>query len=119
LSDEGPDALPEQYPGITPTQRAQMQSGLEAVRASLGDIPGITDREIRESLWEYYFDVEQTVPWLLQQHEEKIKAEKEKQKKKGKCKSASLHTLFSNTSYVFSPPFLRNYSITSIEHALG
>ena len=31
----------------------------------LGTQHGFTDKEIRDALWEYYFDVDQTVSWLL------------------------------------------------------
>lgn len=32
---------------------------------SLLDIPGLTDENIQESLWYYYFDVEKTVNYIL------------------------------------------------------
>ena len=42
-----------------------MVSKLKQVRQILGDTPGINDSEIKETLWYYYFDVEQTISWLL------------------------------------------------------
>lgn len=86
ISDDDADAQrpPESYPGITPTQRAQMESGLIHVRSLVGDNKSITDRDIRESLWETYFDVEGTVEWFLEKREEETKAaRKEKTKQKG------------------------------------
>jgi hypothetical protein len=42
-----------------------MATKLKEVRRVLGNTPGIKDTEIKETLWYYYFDVEQTVSWLL------------------------------------------------------
>lgn len=42
-----------------------MKSGLKATRDVLGKIPGLTDAEIEESLYYYYFDVEKTINYLL------------------------------------------------------
>src|SRR5271170_1722785 len=42
-----------------------MAARLKEVRQILGDTPGIKDSEIQETLWYYYFDVEQTISWLL------------------------------------------------------
>jgi hypothetical protein len=42
-----------------------MAAKLKEVRQILGDTPGIKDSEIKETLWYYYFDVEQTISWLL------------------------------------------------------
>lgn len=69
---------PETYPDITPEQRTQMESGLTHIRSLLKrDLA--SDREIREALWDSYFDVEGTVQWFLDRREEQEKA-KEKQK---------------------------------------
>ncbi|KAI9596797.1 P-loop containing nucleoside triphosphate hydrolase protein [Syncephalis fuscata] len=51
-----------------------MQLGTVQVRSLLGDEISITDEKIRETLWYYYFDINQTVDWLLQ---EQIKAKKQ------------------------------------------
>ena len=42
-----------------------MANGLRRTRGLLGDAPGLTDEKIQETLWYYYFDVEQTVAYLL------------------------------------------------------
>jgi len=42
-----------------------MAAKLKEVRYILGDTQGITESEINETLWYYYFDVEQTISWLL------------------------------------------------------
>lgn len=41
--------------------------GLEQVRATIGPVEqsGITDLEIKETLYHYYFDIEQSVNWIL------------------------------------------------------
>lgn len=42
-----------------------MQTKLEEIHRLLGDDHGIKDSEIGETLWYYYFDVQETVSWLL------------------------------------------------------
>ena len=59
-----------------------MDSGFDHVRSILGDADAssVTDHQIKESLWHYYFDGEKTVAWLL---EEKEKERKRIEKKNG------------------------------------
>lgn len=40
-------------------------AGLSNVQAVLGPNSGVTDKEIKDSLWYYYFDEEKVVGWLL------------------------------------------------------
>lgn len=48
------------------TERSeQLREGSAKVRATLGAGVPVTDREIDESLWHYYYDVEKTVNYLL------------------------------------------------------
>ena len=44
-----------------------MVNGLGSVRAVLGSEAGggLSDKDIKDSLWYYYFDVEKTVEYLL------------------------------------------------------
>jgi len=42
-----------------------MEAKVTEVLEFLGDKHGIKESEIRETLWYYYFDVEQTFSWLL------------------------------------------------------
>lgn len=59
-----------------------MRLGMIAVRDALGsDVPDITDQEIRDALWHYYYDVAKSVGYLLNSRMPKEK--KEKKKKKG------------------------------------
>ena len=63
------DALDQDYaPGdydMDEEQRAQMETGLQAIHAILGPGSGIADADIKEALWNFYFDVEQSVEALL------------------------------------------------------
>lgn len=48
------------------TERSeQLREGTAKVRATLGAGVPVTDREIEESLWHYYYDAEKTVNYLL------------------------------------------------------
>lgn len=44
-----------------------MATGLAQVRSVLGDEDesGIGDKQIKDALWESFFDVEGTIAWLL------------------------------------------------------
>jgi len=46
---------------------AQMIDGLEQVRNILGDQEqsGCSDQAIKDALWEFFFDVDKSVVWLL------------------------------------------------------
>lgn len=45
----------------------QLQYGLEQIRATLGPVEqsGITDQDIKDTLYHYYFDIEQSLNWLI------------------------------------------------------
>ncbi len=62
-----------------------MAAGTVAVREALGpDVPGVTDKEIHEALWHYYYDVGQTITYILDTRAKKAGGmKKEKKKKKG------------------------------------
>ncbi|KAK4049472.1 hypothetical protein OIO90_005423 [Microbotryomycetes sp. JL221] len=50
-------------------REAQMASGLAAVQQVLGPATPISDRDIRDALWDSYFDVDGTIAYLLdEQH---------------------------------------------------
>jgi len=71
-----------------------MRLGAIAVRDALGgDVPGITDHDIQEALWHYYYDVEKSVNYLLQSRTPKQELSK---KKKAKGGSIFLHLAISN-----------------------
>ncbi|KZP07150.1 hypothetical protein FIBSPDRAFT_294518 [Athelia psychrophila] len=64
LSDGGEEDL-------TTEQQAQMEAGLERVRALLGpfETSGLDDKVIKDALWNGYFDVESSVGWLLEERD--------------------------------------------------
>lgn len=48
-----------------PTER--LTNGLEAIRAVIGSEAesGIADKEVKDTLWYYNIDVQQSIDWLL------------------------------------------------------
>ncbi|QRW19182.1 Elongation factor Tu GTP binding domain [Rhizoctonia solani] len=54
---------------MTNEQKDQMAVGLAQVRSVLGekDASGVDDKQIKDALWDSYFDVEGTISWLLDQ----------------------------------------------------
>jgi hypothetical protein len=70
---------------LSEEDQQQMVAGTIAVREALGpDVPGVTDGEIQEALWHYYYNVGQTVTYILEMRMKKSGgAKKEKKKKKG------------------------------------
>ena len=44
-----------------------MESGIEHIRAIIGDeaTSGLDDAIISDSLWQFYFDIDQSIAWLL------------------------------------------------------
>lgn len=79
ISDGGEDVLtPEQHGAFkfeaghdcftyTGHAIAQLESGLEHVRAVIGseEDSGLADGVVRDALWDQYFDVENAIGWLL------------------------------------------------------
>jgi hypothetical protein len=58
-----------------------MAAGTIAVRAEIGDVPSILDKDIHDALWHYYYDIGQTVEFLLSKAERAAQPKKEKKKK--------------------------------------
>jgi hypothetical protein len=44
-----------------------MEDGLERVRTLLGDVEqsGLTDQEVRDTLWDAYFNFDKAIEWLI------------------------------------------------------
>ncbi|KAG9104096.1 Hsp70 suppressor, GTPase facilitates ribosomal subunit dissociation [Ceratobasidium sp. 370] len=61
---------------MTADQKDQMTTGLVQVRSVLGDEgeSGIKDKQIKDALWDSYFDVEGTISWLLDQRAKQASA---------------------------------------------
>lgn len=55
----------DMFEGITPEQQDQLDSATDAVLAVLGPNPFVREQEIREVLWDNYFDVNETSDWAL------------------------------------------------------
>ncbi|KAI9503520.1 hypothetical protein BX070DRAFT_234450 [Coemansia spiralis] len=51
----------------------KLLSGIEAVKKAIGSNTGISEQEIKESLWYYYFDEAATIAWLQKTHKLKPK----------------------------------------------
>lgn len=67
-----------------------MRLGTIAVRDALGnDVPSITDKDIQEALWHYYYDLDKSVKYLLQKS--MPKEEKKKKTKGGSLISSIYH----------------------------
>ena len=49
---------------LTEDDKQQMRQGTIKVRESLGPTYNISDKEIEESLWHYYYDVGKSVSYL-------------------------------------------------------
>lgn len=55
----------------------QLASGLSSVQSVLGPTSGVSDKEIKDALWYYYFDEEKAISYLLdQQHKKNAAREK-------------------------------------------
>jgi elongation factor 1 alpha-like protein len=59
--------------------REQMRLGMLAVRDTLGEDFDVSDKEVKDALWHYYYDVEKSVEYLLT-----TRMPKQKKKKKAK-----------------------------------
>ncbi|KDR83448.1 hypothetical protein GALMADRAFT_150559 [Galerina marginata CBS 339.88] len=72
LSDGGEEDM-------TPDQQARMNDGLEQVKLVIGgeEQSGFSDSSIRDALWEYYFDIQKTIEWALEERE-KLQIAKER-----------------------------------------
>ncbi|KAI9306658.1 hypothetical protein BJ944DRAFT_159486 [Cunninghamella echinulata] len=65
-----------------------LDEGLEYIYSIIGDHTPLTDVEIKEALWYYYFDKEETLNWALEKIEQ-LKTKEEKQKEKEAKKQAA------------------------------
>lgn len=70
--DDGFDSYDEDYGAddnedqndITEDDKFQMQEGTAKVKSLLGSQIVVTDKEIQDALWHYYYDVEKSVAYL-------------------------------------------------------
>ena len=84
LDEELDDFDGEEDDELSEEDQQQMREGTIKVREALGpDVP-VTDNQIQESLWHYYYDIEKTVTYLLNSLTvPSKKAKKEAPKSKG------------------------------------
>ncbi|CAE6365161.1 unnamed protein product [Rhizoctonia solani] len=80
---------------MTDEQKVQMATGLAQVRSVLGskDESGIDDKQIKDALWDSYFDVEGTVSWLLDQRAKQAAAAAKKVPDQDEATQAPLSAL--------------------------
>ncbi|KAG6919272.1 hypothetical protein DXG01_007404 [Tephrocybe rancida] len=65
---------------------AQLLHGLEQVRQVLGDenVSGLSDKDIRDTLWEFFFDVGKTIEWAVDEQNRRQVARDRKEVDTGK-----------------------------------
>ncbi|CAO3640610.1 unnamed protein product [Cunninghamella blakesleeana] len=73
---------------LTNEDIAALNEGLEYIYSVIGDNIPLTDTEVKEALWYYYFDKEETINWALEKIEQ-LKSEEEKKKEKEAKKQAA------------------------------
>ncbi|EPS41099.1 hypothetical protein H072_4950 [Dactylellina haptotyla CBS 200.50] len=97
------DYYEEEDQGMSPEDKAKMVDGLRRVREVLGDdVPSLTNERIEETLWYYYFDVEKSITYLLNQAGT---TEKKKQKKAVAAESKVRHTSSPASRHSIPPGF--------------
>ncbi|RKP04881.1 HBS1 N-terminus-domain-containing protein [Thamnocephalis sphaerospora] len=75
--DESYDNEGQEVPELNDEQEEEMQVAVAQVRSVLGEDAPVTEKSIRSALWYYYFDVDDSVAWLLGE----LEKSKPKQKK--------------------------------------
>ncbi|CAE6456589.1 unnamed protein product [Rhizoctonia solani] len=80
---------------MTDEQKDQMATGLAQVRSVLGDKDesGIDDKQIKDALWDSYFDVQGTISWLLDQRAKQAAAAAKKVPDQDNASQAPLSAL--------------------------
>ncbi|KAJ7774209.1 hypothetical protein DFH07DRAFT_912701 [Mycena maculata] len=73
LSDGG-----EEY--VSPEHQARLNDGLDRVREVIGgpDHSGLSDTDIKDVLWDYHFDIEETIQWAFEEIEKNNQAQERK-----------------------------------------
>lgn len=62
--DYDEDYAEEADDGLTAEDKEQLSAGTVAVRAELGAGFPVTDQQIKDSLWHYFYDIAKTVAYL-------------------------------------------------------
>ncbi|KAI1789022.1 hypothetical protein LXA43DRAFT_601149 [Ganoderma leucocontextum] len=68
------------YDDLSPEDHERMVNGLEHIRSMIGDEESskLSEADIIEALYHYYFDVEQATAWLLEEQERRLAAQARK-----------------------------------------
>ncbi|CAG8730886.1 17318_t:CDS:2, partial [Racocetra persica] len=84
---------------MTLKQKTQMEEGKIKVKSVIGQLEGVTDKDIEDTLWHYFFDTEQTINWLLDKvHKSQAKKQKRSQKQAASNNSQENKDLSINTN---------------------
>lgn len=54
--------------GLSPEDKEQMRQGTIQVKAALASSISVSDAEIQEALWHYYYDIDKSVTYLKNKH---------------------------------------------------
>ncbi|KAI9488308.1 HBS1 N-terminus-domain-containing protein [Zychaea mexicana] len=65
---------------LSAEDRANLADGLAHVLSVVGEDIPVSDMEIKEALWYYYFDREETINWAVENCREKGRGRKAKEK---------------------------------------
>lgn len=99
---------------MTLKHKEQMEEGKIKVKSIIGQVEGITDKDIEETLWYYYFDTEKTINWLLDKAH-KAQARKQKQSQKQAVSNNSQDNKGTNYAFFINPrPCINRESFCSI-----
>ncbi|GAA6028258.1 hypothetical protein JCM8097_006943 [Rhodosporidiobolus ruineniae] len=101
--DDGYDSGEDYYADMTSEQQAQMAQAISAVQAVLGTDSPISDKAIRDALWDSYFDVDGTIAFLLDEQHKKEQRKKKEEDPSLAPPSASLASLSLDTSASYPP----------------
>ncbi|KAG6850053.1 hypothetical protein H0H93_001869 [Arthromyces matolae] len=114
LSDGGEEEM-------TDEEHARLLHALEEVRQVLGDenVSGLSDREIKDVIWEFFFDVQETIRWALDEQKKKQLARDRKELDFGKDLPPvppDGHDGFSNAEYYY-PEQYTSQAIGQVERS--
>ncbi|THH01862.1 hypothetical protein EW026_g910 [Hermanssonia centrifuga] len=77
IEDEMDDEAMDDGEDLSPEDLEQLTQGLEQIRATVGSEAesGMTDKDIKDALYHYYFDIQQSLNWLLEEQARKHAAQ--------------------------------------------
>ncbi|KNZ79571.1 HBS1-like protein [Termitomyces sp. J132] len=86
LSDGGEEEMTDEQHGLFPNR-------IEEVRQVIGDeyVSGFPDNELKDVLWEYFFDTEKTIHWALEEQSRRQIARERKEPDEGHSNAEYYH----------------------------